>query len=383
MSFDTVLEIPEMVLIGDSTKRKPQPARSWPAGTRIVSADSHFLEADIWIDFFPDEIRDTAPRMFFKDAGWHTTVGGRDIYPDDVAREQCSGSECRPGMSDVPARLADLDVEGVEKELLFPQRLIALYVFGDLAYRELVFGAYNAYMSGIHAQAPDRLYFVGMVNYWNPAATRDSIQQLKALGASALMAPVQPRNDINGKPIRWADPEMEPFWAAVEAEGLPLCFHIGERATHEGPGAMGAYILTAQMGLRSTWGALTFGGVFDRFPALRVVFAEGGIGWVAGALHDADVIYNSFISTMRPQLAHSPSHYWRTNCYASFMVDPVGLRLLDMIGADRVMWSTDYPHRESTLGYTSSAIAKVFEATTLEKAQAILGGTALDLFRMR
>ena len=60
-----------------------------------------------------------------------------------------------------------------------------------------------------------------------------------------------------------------------------------------------------------------------------------------------------------------------------------GLELLHRIGADRVMWSSDYPHQESTFGYSRSAIQAVFDATTVENAQKILGKTALDLFDMR
>jgi predicted TIM-barrel fold metal-dependent hydrolase len=64
------------------------------------------------------------------------------------------------------------------------------------------------------------------------------------------------------------------------------------------------------------------------------------------------------------------------------MTDPVGLELLPRIGAETVMWSSDYPHQESTFGYTRSAIEAVFKACSLEDAQAILGKTALKLFRM-
>ena len=105
-------------------------------------------------------------------------------------------------------------------------------------------------------------------------------------------------------------------------------------------------------GFRHIWGQLTFGGVFDRFPKLKVVFVEGGICWVASMLHDADMIYNSFPTVMNPKLAHPPSWYWFNHCYATFMTDPAGLELLHRIGADRVMWSSDYPHQESTFGYT-------------------------------
>jgi predicted TIM-barrel fold metal-dependent hydrolase len=64
------------------------------------------------------------------------------------------------------------------------------------------------------------------------------------------------------------------------------------------------------------------------------------------------------------------------------MTDPTGLSLLDRIGPETALWSSDYPHQESTFGYTRSSIQAVFDATTVENAQLILGKTALKLFRM-
>jgi predicted TIM-barrel fold metal-dependent hydrolase len=55
---------------------------------------------------------------------------------------------------------------------------------------------------------------------------------------------------------------------------------------------------------------------------------------------------------------------------------------LHRIGPDRVMWSSDYPHQESTFGYTRSAIQAVFDATAVENAQKIVGKTALEVFNM-
>jgi predicted TIM-barrel fold metal-dependent hydrolase len=381
MTFNSVLEIPEMNLIGDSIARKPQPKRRWPAGTRIISADSHWLEGDLWIDRYPEELKQHAPRMRFVEGGWELMVGGKPMIPPEAARNLCT-FECVPGMSDVPERLRDLEVEGVEKELLFPQRLFGLYMFGDVDRRELVFGAYNEYMFDICAQAPGRLYFVGIPNYWNPSETKASIDELKHLGARCLMVPINPRKDFRGEPIHYASAQMEPFWAAVEEANVPLCFHIGENMPTGEPGAAATFTLMQMQGFRNTWGTLTFGGVFDRHPGLRIVFVEGGLSWIPGALHDADMIYSSFHSMMDPQLKHAPSHYWFEHCYATFMTDPAGLELLHRIGPDRVMWSSDYPHLESTLGYTSSAIQAVFDATSVENAQKILGLTALDLFRM-
>ncbi len=94
------------------------------------------------------------------------------------------------------------------------------------------------------------------------------------------------------------------------------------------------------------------------------------------------MIYTHFPTAVQPKLAHPPSWYWHHHCYATFMTDPPGLELLHRIGADRVMWSSDYPHQESTWGYTRSAIDAVFAATTVENAQAIVGKTALKVFNM-
>jgi len=381
--FSSVLKITEMNGIGDPLLRRPQMVgEPWPSGTIIVSADGHWLEGDLWIDRFPDHLKDKAPRMRFENGGWQLVINGNKPPFPNEAKTLCDAFECLKGMSNVPDRLKALDLEGVEKELLFPQRLFGLYIAGDIDMREWIFGAYNCYMSEICSQAPDRLFFVAIPNYWNPAVTRDSLQEASALGARAVMVPIQPRKDVDGEQIHWANPKMEPFWAAVEEVGLPLCFHIGENTPIQLPGSLGAFVLNQMQGFRPSWGALTFGGIFDRHPSLRVVFVEGGISWVASTLHDADMIYNSFQSQIEPKLAHSPSWYWFNHCYATFMTDPSGLELLHRIGAERVMWSSDYPHFESTLGYTRSAISAVFDATSVENAQKILGKTALDLFNM-
>ena len=53
---------------------------------------------------------------------------------------------------------------------------------------------------------------------------------------------------------------------------------------------------------------------------------------------------------------------------ASFMVDPLGLQLIDQIGVDKVMWSSDYPHNESTFGYSEKSLASVVDAVGPENA---------------
>ncbi|MGZ5989003.1 MAG: amidohydrolase family protein [Rhizomicrobium sp.] len=378
-----VLEIPEMVGIPVAAKRKAQAkTHEWPAGTVIVSADSHMIERDCWYGRFPEAIRDKAPRMEFRDGAFHFSCEGQQMIPVELANVLCEAMECNPGLSSVEARLKDLDIEGVEKELIFPQRLFGLYIMGQDQLREEIFSIYNEDIAVRCAEGNGRLFAVMIPNYWDLSKSRASIARIKELGGRCLMLPNKPGKDVNGGSIHYNDPKMDPFWEAVSEFEIPLCFHIGEAIVQARAGAAGTSVLAQMQGFRHQWGMLTFGGVFDRFPRLKVVFVEAGICWVASMLHDADMAYNSFPSMMEPKLKHPPSWYWRNHCYATFMTDPAGLELLHRVGPETVMWSSDYPHQESTFGYTRSSIDAVFKATSVENAQMILGKTALKLFKM-
>jgi predicted TIM-barrel fold metal-dependent hydrolase len=65
------------------------------------------------------------------------------------------------------------------------------------------------------------------------------------------------------------------------------------------------------------------------------------------------------------------------------MTDKLGLQLIDQIGADRVMWSADYPHPESTFGYSWTAMQKVVECgVSDDDVKKILGGNAIEVFKL-
>lgn len=378
-----VLEIPEITGIGDARYRTAQ-ADGWapPARTAIISADSHWLEGDIWVERFPEHLKDRAPRVFFENGGWEMELGGRRITPPGAAAASCA-FECVPGFNDIDARMKDLDAEGVQQEIIFPQKFFNLLFLEDLQEKEWCARAYNEALSEFTAQAPGRLHGVAIMNWWAPEQARDAIAEIKALGFKTLMVPISPGRHGDGEPIVYHSERMEPFWEAVEESGMPLCYHIGERPVvpNTSPrGAAGIFVMEQMGGMRNVWSRLTFGGVFDRNPGLRVIFVESGLHWVPGALQEADMIYESFPSHVRPKLGHLPSHYWFTNCYATFMVDPAGLEMIHRIGPERAMWSSDYPHNESTLGYTRSALEAVFRATSEENARKIVGENAIEVF---
>jgi predicted TIM-barrel fold metal-dependent hydrolase len=105
---------------------------------------------------------------------------------------------------------------------------------------------------------------------------------------------------------------------------------------------------------------------------------EGGINWVAAAIQDAEHMHASFRHMLDTQLEHDVRYYWAHHMYSAFMIDPLGLDLIDRIGIDRVMWSSDYPHNESTFGYSEKSLAAVVAAVGSDDAAQIVSRNVLD-----
>lgn len=344
-----------------------------PAGTVVVSSDDHVVESDLWIERLPSADRDRAPRMTADETGFHLTMGDRSL---DTPGFNSLVVEGRPGMGDVPARLADMDAEGVHASFLFSQRSMGL--FAQLEDKGLVvrcIDAYNDWLADVQRQAPARLYGVAILpTIYEPDATADYLEKVVDLGFVAVQLPSYPHD------VRYNASAMEPLWDAVEESGLPVSFHIGARSGLRGPGALGTSVTAALQPFRELWCLLAFSGVLERHPELQVVFTEGGISWVAPALFDADKQYKAYATEVRPKLAHLPSYYWYRQCSATFMNDPAGLKLVDEIGYEHMLWSVDYPHPEGNLGENVAVMRTIFERLPEAQAKAVVGGNAVSLW---
>jgi predicted TIM-barrel fold metal-dependent hydrolase len=350
-----------------------------PEGTVVVSADNHWsVTDDIFYKRFPDHLKDRAPRVRVDDRGVHNWyIEGKPLIPPDMLGV-FEAFENVPGCIAIDARVRDMDIMGVAKEINFGNAIGAGLTHPDLEAREWVFRTYNEHLAEMGAKAPGRFHGVGTINYWDRNKTRASIAEVKALGLKTYILPQNPKGE-GGALLDYCSPEMAYLWEAVEDAGLPICFHVGE-FFKGGPGGLGISSMVSFGPFRKTLGELIFGGILDRHPSLQVVFAEAEINWIPGALQSASMVYENYTALIEPKIRHHPRHYWRNNCYATFIHDPVGLRLLDIIGADRVMWSSDYPHVEGNFGYTRETIKAVLDAVTPDEARMILGGTAIRVF---
>lgn len=343
----------------------------------VISADEHLVEPiEFWEDWLPASLpramRDRAPRRVGPGIALDGDVPIRTftLFPDLVAY-----SDDAIGATNLDERLAVHDAHGVAAAVVFPQRAMAMWGVADVDLRDACFDAYNTWLAHTCDAANGRLIGVPILStVTRPERTGAAIDRLKDLGFSTMMLPNYPRG------VDYGEADMDPLWSAIEAAGLPLNFHISEAPDGNGPGELGSYLMMSFQPFRKLWSYLVFSGILERHRELRLVFAEGGISWIPSALDHADRIHTEFRAHLEPVLPRPPSDYWREQCYATFMDDPRGLDQMDYIGADRVLWSSDYPHPEGTHGRTAQILADVYQRFGSLDAAKIVGETARELY---
>lgn len=351
------------------------PADSWkpPAGVRIVSSDNHNMEAQhLYEERLPAKWKDKAPVFYREGNKVVLRAEGRELIApigDDVINVG------REGQWDPALQLKDMDAENVDATMVFHGMFQGLNALEDKELLWACVDVYNEWLIEYLKPYSNRMHGIAILpSFMKPETARDYMQKIKQLGYKGVQMPHSPRG------IRWNSKDMYPVWAAIEESGLPLSFHAGAYKVFGGNGSMGANLTANLCPYRNLLGALIFSGALDRHPNLKVVFHEGGAAWVAQTLNDMDYIVATFGKQLSPKLSKRPSDYWRNQCFSSFMVDPVALRLVDIIGEDNIMWSSDYPHPESTFGFTGELLKQSYETLGPVAGAKFLGGNAAKLW---
>ena len=123
--------------------------------------------------------------------------------------------------------------------------------------------------------------------------------------------------------------------------------------------------------------AIIFGGALERHRDLKFVIGESGIGWLPYALDRFDFEWEDQFRDLIPR---PPSEYWREQMYATFQVDRIGLRLIDVIGEDTVMWGSDFPHPDGTFPDSLDLLAGQLEGVAADTQRKILCDNAARLY---
>jgi predicted TIM-barrel fold metal-dependent hydrolase len=326
--------------------------------TRIISADSH-------VALSHDEVkRHLAPRHH---EAYDTGVVAfeaamRGPAGETVARFNAKGWD-RPGHFDGAAHLADMDIDGVDIEVVYCEvsAFRYLYQLGDAA--QPATRAFNDALAAYASVDPKRLIVTAQIPIHDVGAAVAEVERVVAQGAKSLQLPVFPAE--LGAPDYY-DEVYDPLWATIAETGLPICCHTGLNTSLNEIGRRDPTpqrgIIVPMMALASAeaFGMWIMGGVFERHADLRVVFVEPGLGWVAWWLQFADHMVTKQEYEF-PAIVELPSHYFHRNISLTFIDEPESVRLLrDTLGVENLMWSSDYPHPPSTWPHSRSSIDEQF-----------------------
>jgi predicted TIM-barrel fold metal-dependent hydrolase len=128
-------------------------------------------------------------------------------------------------------------------------------------------------------------------------------------------------------------------------------------------------------------------GIFDRFPNLKIYWAENQIGWIPIFTEQMDMIYeaNRFwaqrLLGLQP-LKRKPSEYVREHAYWGFFDDPIGVQLRDRVGVDHILWGSDFPHEVSRWPHSQELLDEQLEGVPADERTRMMAGNAVEFFRL-
>ena len=188
------------------------------------------------------------------------------------------------------------------------------------------------------------------------------------------------------------DPAWDPLWAALQEAKLPLCLHIGSGGSMGLGGQVWAGHTDAMRRLSETSvkaisantsvaATMLFSGIFERFPGLKVMFAESGVGWVPYLLDVADHQWERQRMS-KNGMPTRPSELFRKHCYTNFWFEHVGDEVRRSPGLANITWLSDFPHPTSTFPTSKDYIDNSLKDCTPEERQMILVDTPRRLFNL-
>jgi predicted TIM-barrel fold metal-dependent hydrolase len=366
----------------------------------IVDADSHVNEPpDLWQKRVPARFRERAPRV---ERGDHGDVwlfdGGREKWP--VGLTTVAGlsyfdykpfgftyESIRPGSFDTKARLADMEADGIYAQILYPSVTLkgARIYSQDRDLQVACVRAYNEWLLEFCEGSGGRLVGQAIIPTTGLDDALAELEWALEKGHKGAVISSFPNGSLDVKP------EDDRFWGQVEDAGFPVAVHIGSfvpegmRKSRSWTGLpfLAAAALTKAGG--QTLPAvceILFSGIFERFPALRIVLVEANIGWIPTLLEQSDDMFLRYrwYTGAHEQMKRTPSEIFHRSFWATFMVDTVGMDLLHRLNEGHLMWSTDYPHSGSDWPNSRVTIERVFRGVPQHLVRRMLRDNCVDLY---
>ena len=337
-------------------------------GFRVLDSDLHIIEPpDLWQRYIDPEFRDRAPRgltdsianLFLE--GPDGRPWGRMQTPEDD-RRRISGKEYALNRDKYQyfdergwtgeVQLEAMDAEGIDVAVVYPSRGLYVLTVPDLdpPLAAAIARAYNDWLHEFCQADPERLVGAGMISPFDiENAVSESVRCVKELCFKGVFLRPNEVNDRN-----WYDSYYEPLWSTLEELQVPLGFHEGVASGLPQAGDkfvdnfMLQHVFSHPVELMMATASFCGGGILERHPKLRVAFLEGNCSWVPFLLWRLDEHCELWGDVYAADLKMTPSEYYKRQCFASVEADEdLAKYVIDHMGNDRLVFSTDFPHPDS------------------------------------
>jgi predicted TIM-barrel fold metal-dependent hydrolase len=360
----------------------------------LISSDSHVSMPDeAWQTYLDPEFRDRAPQIEHADDGdFRVFEGSRTPIlalsnlagkkPEEYSLNLRRMNESRPGAWDPAERVKDMDIDGVDAEVLYVGGPL---ISRDPALRLSSVRGYNRWLSDYAGYAPGRLLGVAAIPIDTPERAAEEIRW--AAAQSGLVSGYIPL--FPGPEEDYGNPRWDTMWKAFIDTGFAVGLHVGGRRPgtpvvnmYESAPRFMTGLVMSKLTMAEAVSELIHGLVLQRFPDLKLVAVESQIGWISFFQYYSDHLWEKHRFWTKSELKEPPSFYFRRQVFATFMEDPVGLREREHIGVDNIMWASDYPHSETTWPNSKSLTDEWFTPIGDDDKRKILWENAAKLYNL-
>ena len=412
-------------------------------GIQIVDADAHFTEPrDTWSSRVAASMQDKVPQLRTVDgrSAWYldgelwASTGGNTIRQGGAKALGELGlhpfEEIDRSAWDVPARLALLDSLGIAAQILYPNGVgfssNHIFAIEDERTRLEILRIYNDFLGDVQEESGGRLYPQALLPIWDMPATIREMTRLLDRGIRGFTFSDRP--ELLGLP-ELPESFYDPMWDLLSESGSVANFHVGagrksemnedvkaarglggpapdrpepadppEPADQPVPAVAAPYwssygiqrrlVIASAQGFMSNVriiANLCMSDLFDRFPGVRVVSAESGIGWVPFLLESLEYQLDEMV-TAAGEVAlqrRRPTEYFRDHVYATFWFERAGLEnTIATVGVRNVLVETDIPHPTCTYPGARERFAASLGNATDDVRQRVLRENAAELYRL-
>ena len=306
---------------------------------------------------------------------------------------------------DSDRRLQEMEDDGIVAEVIYPNTVPPFFPkpslgeqppaanAGDVAKRWEGLKAHNRWLADFCATTPGRRAGIAQIMLHDIPAAVEEIRWAKQAGLTGgVLLPGAPPG--SGLPPLYDAAYYGPIWEVCEELDLPLNHHSGSAA----PPMRDTDEDTVVFILEVTWWAhrafthLLVGGAFERHPELKFVLTEQGTAWIPDELARLDGMFYRFATAVGSQeyewglpvvsrLSLSPSQYWARQCFVgSSFIRPPEVELRHQVGLNKIMWGSDYPHKEGSPPWSREAMRASFAGIDPDEVQTMLGLTAAHVY---